>query len=64
VRVIADENACEGHGLCEATAPDVFEVNDEGMVRVRVDPIPDSLVQRAKSGVRACPVAALAVEDS
>lgn len=63
MRVIVDENRCEGHGQCQDTAPDVFELNDEGVSVVLLDPIPDALRQQAEAGVRVCPMAALSTSD-
>lgn len=54
-------SACEGHGLCEQTAPQVYELDEEGYVRLRVDEIDASLEAAAAAGARVCPVAALRV---
>lgn len=53
--------ACEGHGLCAQTAPGVYELDDEGYVRLVVDEITPDLEAAAEAGARVCPVAALAV---
>lgn len=53
--------ACEGHALCVQTAPRVYELDDEGYVRVRVPEISPDLESQAEAGARVCPVAALAV---
>lgn len=63
-RVTVDGSRCEGHGLCQATAPDVFEVDDDDIARVRHDPVPETLMSQAEAGVRACPVAALTLSTS
>ena len=55
--------ACEGHGLCAQVAPDVYEVDDEGYVRVRASDITPDLRAAAASGARVCPVAAITVLD-
>ncbi len=60
-RVTVDEARCEGHGLCQDSAPAVFELNDEGIAVVLVDPVPDALTRQAEAGVRVCPVAALTI---
>ena len=59
--VEVDVARCEGHGLCEQTAPEVYELNDDGEVVVLVDDLPGDLVARAEAGARVCPVAALRV---
>ncbi|WP_174186753.1 ferredoxin [Nocardia barduliensis] len=32
MRIIADRTVCAGHGMCEALAPDLFRVDDDGIV--------------------------------
>jgi ferredoxin len=60
MRVIADKDRCEGHGLCATVAPEVFDLDDEGVVVVLTpDLIPADLETKAVSGARSCPVAAL-----
>jgi len=53
--------ACEGHGLCAQTSPKIYELDDEGYVRLRVDEITPELEAEAEAGARVCPVAALVV---
>ena len=61
MRVLADRERCEGHGLCVASAPDVFDLDDDAVVSVRHDPVPSVLESQAEAGARVCPVAALQV---
>lgn len=40
-RIVVDVDRCEGHGLCEQTAPEVFRLDDEGdlhLIREEVAP--------------------------
>jgi ferredoxin len=48
---------CEGHAVCEAIAPEVFRVDDDGMVQLV--PGGDHDDATALAAVRSCPVAAL-----
>ncbi|WP_039801017.1 ferredoxin [Nocardia araoensis] len=32
MRIIADRTVCAGHGMCEALAPEVFQVGEDGIV--------------------------------
>ncbi len=63
MKVVVNQARCEGHAMCEALAPEVFELGEDGVARVLVQPIPEGLFEQARSGVRACPVAALDLED-
>lgn len=51
---------CEGHGLCELTAPDVYGLDDEGQAMLRV-PVDEGNLAAAEAGARVCPVAAIAI---
>jgi ferredoxin len=61
VRIDVDQDRCEGHGLCEDKAPEVFTVDDEGRVVYHFEgtEVPDELVEEARAAVAVCPVAAL-----
>lgn len=65
LRVVADRDACVGHGRCYSLAPAVFGSDDEGFVDVLVEraDTPD-LQRQARTGVQNCPEHALSVEDA
>ena len=63
MRVVVDADLCQGHGVCESEAPDVFEVGkDHKVVVLDVHP-PEA--QRAAVGeaVRFCPTHALSLAE-
>jgi ferredoxin len=59
MRVEVDLNKCTGHGICESIADDVFEVQDDGIVRIDGDDQPESDRNRMQQAVTQCPAAAL-----
>ena len=59
MRVEVDLGRCTGHGICESIAEDVFEVQDDGTVRIDGDELPDSDRDRMQQAVTQCPAAAL-----
>lgn len=61
MHVDVDLGKCEGHGLCEQAAPEVYELDDEGFVRLRHEEISASQESAAEAGARVCPVAALTI---
>jgi ferredoxin len=62
-RVAVDRDRCVGSGACEALAPDVFEVDDDGVLVVhRAEPADDELPD-VRDAVQACPIQALALVD-
>lgn len=61
-RVEVDRERCVGSGACEALAPDVFEVDDDGVLVVhRAQPSDDELGD-VEAAVRACPTRALSLD--
>ena len=63
MRVTVDLDLCEGLGMCEAMASDVFEVDDDtDQVNVLVPEPPESQRGHVHSAVQACPVLALTLE--
>ena len=61
MRVDADRDRCEGHGLCADVAPEVFGLDDDAVVVVLHEQVPLALERKAEAGARVCPVAALRV---
>jgi ferredoxin len=58
-RVRIDGDACVGSGTCEALAPDVFAVGDDGVAYLVAEP--DAAV--AREAAERCPSAAIFVVD-
>ena len=63
MRVDVDLDKCTGHGICESIADDVFEVSDDGTVRILDAQRPESDRARMQQAVTQCPVAALRLVD-
>jgi ferredoxin len=61
MRASVDRDVCVGTGMCEATAPDLFEVGDDGVAHVLRADVPAELVDAAREAADACPTRALAV---
>ena len=55
---ITVNESCIGCGTCVGVAPDVFEMNDEGLSSVIGDD-----VDSAKEAAESCPVEAIEVKD-
>ena len=53
---------CTGCGLCEATCPEVFELEDDVAV-VKVDEVDEADQESALEAEDACPVDAISHED-
>ncbi|OUW18841.1 MAG: ferredoxin [Opitutales bacterium TMED158] len=67
MKIVADLDLCQGHGMCEDTASEVFRVvesEDGSYDQVEIIlPEPDSgLHEKVKSAVRYCPNRALKIQ--
>ncbi|NKQ52831.1 ferredoxin [Amycolatopsis sp. K13G38] len=63
MRIEADRAKCDGLGMCEAMAPDFFEVGDDGTVVVLEQHPGEQHRQDITAAVDACPVLALKLKD-
>ncbi len=63
MRVKVEQSKCHGHNRCVALAPDVFDVDDEGLAVVILDPIPPEQEKSVRRAELACPERAIAIED-
>ncbi|MGH3751976.1 MAG: ferredoxin [Pseudonocardiaceae bacterium] len=61
MRVEVDPNICEGHGQCNAVAPEVYDLDDGGYCLIRNTEVPPDLESQAEQGASACPVYAITV---
>ena len=57
-RIVIDRSLCSGFGSCAELAPEIFEVDGEGLASLRVGTSDDPAVFDAAS---ACPMAAISV---
>jgi ferredoxin len=60
-RARVDPEMCVGTGMCEASAPDLFEVGDDGISHVLRDDVPPERVAAAREAAENCPTRALTV---
>ena len=63
MKVVVDPGLCDLHGLCVETAPDVFEIGDDGLLHVLNETPPESVRARVDKAVRECPTGAISVEE-
>lgn len=58
-RATIDADRCQGHGRCAMLAPRVFDIDDDGIGTVLVDPVPDDEVHDVREAVLNCPESAI-----
>ncbi|MFN8052093.1 MAG: ferredoxin [Acidimicrobiales bacterium] len=62
-RVVVDPDLCQGHGVCEGEAPDVFSVSKKGELTI-LQPTPDDALRpQVEAAVRFCPTHALSIQE-
>ena len=62
MKVLVDLTVCDLHGLCVDTAPEVFEIADDGALRVLLETPPEALRPKVEQAMRECPTGAITIE--
>lgn len=62
MKAVVDKDLCIGCGLCEATCPSVFKLNDDSLAEVILEEIPESLEDCANEAKDNCPTDAISIE--
>lgn len=63
MRISVDFDLCESNALCEAMAPEVFELDDDDYLQLKTDRTTDENVEDVRRAVAACPRAAISLEQ-
>lgn len=64
MRVEVDAEQCEGNGICEGIAPEVFHLGDrDEVVEVTQHNVPPDLQHVVQQAVDQCPKAALRIAE-
>ena len=63
MRVTVDKTLCTGHARCHAFGPDVYPLDEMGVVAIDSADIAPELEQQAREGAKNCPEGAIAVVD-
>jgi len=62
-RIAVDRDLCQGHGVCESEAPDVFSVSNDAVLTVLDETPADSHRKAAEAAVKYCPTHALTIVE-
>jgi ferredoxin len=62
MKVVVDLSICDLHGLCVDAAPEVFEIGDDGVLRVLIETPREDLRAKVDKAVRECPTGAISIE--
>jgi ferredoxin len=62
MRVAVDYDACQSNAMCQAAAPEVFEVRDDGFLYVLQEEPDGQLRAKVEEAARLCPTRAITIE--
>ena len=60
---MVDRDLCQGHGVCESEAPEVFSVSKDAVLTVLQESPPDSERKAVEMAVKYCPTHALSISE-
>ena len=63
MRIVVDRDLCQGHGVCESEAPEVFEVSKDAVLTVRDEAPGDAERKAVEAAVKYCPTHALTIVE-
>ena len=63
MRVRVDLDRCQGYGNCVVTAPDVFDLSDDGLVVLLEEHPSAERAEDVLNAAKLCPVQAIAVDE-
>lgn len=63
MRIVVDRTKCSSIGLCEATAPDLFEIGADGVLQVFEGDVPADRRVDLEQACENCPTQALSISD-
>jgi ferredoxin len=63
VKVTVDRTRCVGTGICEVTAPPVFELDDNAELAILQAEIGPDQLEAVRTAVSHCPTQALTLTD-
>lgn len=63
MRIVVDRDKCTGLGMCEAEAPDLFEVQDDGSLLVLLEKPAEDQRAELEAAVESCPTEALSIVE-
>ena len=63
MKIVVDRSKCSSIGLCEAIAPDIFEIGPDGALNILIDDIGADRRLDLEQACENCPTQALRIED-
>ncbi len=63
MKVKINRENCIGCGSCQAIAPEVFELDDEGFATVKTNEIDEDIEEDVTDAVEGCPTSAIVTDE-
>lgn len=64
MKIIADRDVCQGYGNCVLADPDLFDVDDDGLVVLHSETVDGDGVAAAKRAAYDCPSEAITIVEA
>ncbi|MBF16769.1 MAG: ferredoxin [Hirschia sp.] len=64
LKVVINKPACCGYGVCAEICPEVYKLDENGIVYVDDEIVPEGMEDLAREGAEACPQSALKVVNA
>jgi len=64
LKVVINKPACCGYGVCADICPEVYKLDENGIVFIDDDIVPEGHEAAAKEGAEACPQAAISIVEA
>jgi ferredoxin len=61
MKIVVDQSKCTGHARCNAVAPDLYEVDDNGYCALTELDVPAGRESDARAGADGCPERAISI---
>ncbi|HEX9684094.1 MAG TPA: ferredoxin [Acidimicrobiales bacterium] len=62
MRIVVNQDRCQGHAQCWSTAPELFELDDHGFASAASDTLDPADLARAEHAELGCPERAITIE--
>lgn len=63
MKLKVDKDICIGCGACQAIAPNIFEIDDDGLAICKTETIDSNSIEDALDAKEGCPVNAIKEEN-
>ncbi|MCH7600383.1 MAG: ferredoxin [Myxococcales bacterium] len=63
MKVVVDYDLCEANALCMKAAPEIFRVEEDDTLTIKIDVVPEDLKEKAREAARLCPRQAITFEE-